>query len=288
MIRLCAFADESGNSLEEQIDALHENGINLIELRNADGANVTDFSEKQAEEIHDRLQKAGIAVWSVGSALGKTDICCDEGEYLEKVRRVCKNANILGAKNIRIFSFFNSADKREKVVDLLARMVKTAEEFGVELCHENEKEIYGDTVDRVLDLHRSVEGLRFVYDPANFVQCGQNIDYALEKLYSFTCYFHCKDVISASGETVPAGEGDGGIEKLLKMIDRDAVITVEPHLAVFEGYAAIDKTVMKNKYRFESNRQAFDAGVTAVKNLLKKCGYEPDDINNYHKRGQRK
>lgn len=284
MIRLCAFADEYSNNLDEQIDALHKNKINLIELRNVDGVNVTDLTEQQAENTFKRLQKAEIAVWSVGSALGKVDIDMNCKKYLEKVESVCRNANILGANRIRIFSFFNAYEKRAKVIDLLSKMVEIAEKYGVKLCHENEKEIYGDTVERVLDIHRSVKGLSLVYDPANFVQCGQNVDYALEKLYSVTEYFHCKDVIAATGELVPAGEGDGGIEKLFNMIDRDTVITVEPHLAVFEGYAAIDGTHMKNKYNFDSNKEAFNAGITAVKETLQKCGYVADDSNNYCKR----
>lgn len=287
MIRLCAFADEYSNDLGEQIYALRENGIGLIELRNADGVNVTDMTEEQAEEIGSRLKKAGISVWSVGSALGKTDAGCDFEQYLKTVKRVLRIANILGAENIRIFSFFNAYDKRDRVIDMLNQMVGLAESYNVKLCHENEKEIYGDTVERVLDLYRSVKGLHFVYDPANFVQCHQNIGCALEKLYGITEYFHCKDVISATGEIVPAGEGDGGIAKLFNAIDRDAVITVEPHLAVFEGYASIDKTEMKNKYRFNSGKDAFNAGISAVKATLAGCGYIPDKSNNYHKRGHK-
>lgn len=284
MIRLCAFADEYSSDLGAQIEALHKNGIKLIELRNADGINVTDLTEKQAESISKRLKKAGITVWALGSSLGKADINTDYGKYLEKVERVCRNANVLGAERIRVFSFFNAYGKRAEVIDLLSRMVETAEKYGVRLCHENEKEVYGDTVDRVLDLRRSVKGLSLVYDPANFVQCGQDAASSLEKLYGVTEYFHCKDVIAATGELVPAGEGDGGIEELFKKLDKDAVITIEPHLAVFDGYAAIDGTRMKNKYHFASNKEAFDAGVAAVKAVLRKCGYAADNSDNYCKR----
>ena len=36
MIRLCAFSDEAGSSLEEQIAALKRNNISLMELRSID------------------------------------------------------------------------------------------------------------------------------------------------------------------------------------------------------------------------------------------------------------
>ena len=36
------------------------------------------------------------------------------------------------------------------------------------IYHENEKDIYGDSLERVLELKQNVQGLKFVYDPANF------------------------------------------------------------------------------------------------------------------------
>lgn len=47
MIKLCAFADEAGKSLQEQIEALKRNNINLIELRGIDGENIADISEEK-------------------------------------------------------------------------------------------------------------------------------------------------------------------------------------------------------------------------------------------------
>ena len=49
---------------------------------------------------------------------------------------------------------------------------------------------------------------------------------------------------------------------------------MEPHLAVFEGYAQIDGREMKNKYAYKTNGEAFDAAVSALKKLLYENGYE--------------
>jgi hypothetical protein len=57
------------------------------------------------------------------------------------------------------------------------------------------------------------------------------------------------------------------------MIDRDTVLTLEPHLAVFEGYDKIDGEKLNHKFYFESNRQAFDAAVKALKGVLTSNGY---------------
>ena len=42
---------------------------------------------------------------------------------------------------------------------------------------------------------------------------------------------------------------------------------------MFDGYAGIDSTELKNRYRFSSNEEAFDAAVRALKNVLKEAGY---------------
>ena len=42
--RLAAFADEAASSLEGQIAAMKENGVELLEIRGVDGKNIADIS----------------------------------------------------------------------------------------------------------------------------------------------------------------------------------------------------------------------------------------------------
>ncbi|MBQ5662300.1 MAG: sugar phosphate isomerase/epimerase [Clostridia bacterium] len=279
MIRLSAFSDEAGNSLKEQIEALKRNGISYMEIRNVDGVNVQKMTLEQAEEIQRELEANGIAVWSVGSPVGKVklkeDFCFED--YLEDVRHICKLANIFKTDKIRMFSFFLAYDKAEEVYGYLRRMVEVANEYGVQLYHENEKKIYGDTSERVLDIMAHVDGLKYIYDPANYLQVDEKADTTLDLLHGKTDYFHIKDVILETGELVPAGYGDGKIDRLIEMITDDKVLSIEPHLAIFEGYSTIDDEQMKNKFHFSSNGEAFDAAVAAVKTLLVKAGYEEKD-----------
>ena len=86
-------------------------------------------------------------------------------------------------------------------------------------------------------------------------------------------YFHIKDVIAATGELVPAGEGDGDIAGLVGGIKGDKVLTLEPHLRIFSGYGEIDNAEMKNKRAFRSNEEAFAAAAAALKKILADCGY---------------
>lgn len=276
MIRLCAFSDEANPSLQGQIDAMKRNGIALTELRSVAGKNVKDLTVDEAREIKKQLDGAGIGVWSVGSPLGKVDITVDIEGYLQTVAHVCELARVLGAGQIRMFSFFNAYDQPAKVYEYLGRMVEVANRYGVLLCHENEKDIFGDTLERVQLLMQNVRGLGYVYDPANFLQVGEAAENTLPALHDKMQYFHIKDVISATGEIVPAGHGDGMIDRLVDMIDpeADVVLTLEPHLRVFAGYAQIDNAEMKNKYTFENNDQAFDAATEALKAVLVCNGYQ--------------
>ncbi len=274
MIKLCAFSDEASDSVEGQITALSRNNIKLIELRSIGGVNVKDFTDEQAREYAKKLSENGIKVWSIGSPLGKIDIAENFSEYEKTVRRVYEIANIFECDKVRVFSFYNAYGESEKVFENLRRMVKIAGEYGITLYHENEKGVYGDVVGRVENIAANVSGLKFVFDPANYVQEGEDVTAALKKVGKQTAYFHIKDAIKGSGEIVPAGEGDGEIEKLISLVTGDKVFTLEPHLSLFTAYAAIDDTELKNKYHFATNDESFDFAVNALKNLLKKQGYK--------------
>ncbi|MBR7160014.1 MAG: sugar phosphate isomerase/epimerase [Clostridia bacterium] len=275
MIKLSAFADEYSNNFDKQIEALVKNNIPYIELRSLDGMNVKDMTLDQAYEYKRKLDNYGIEVWSIGSPLGKVDVGVDIDEYMQVVRHVLDLCEIFGAKRVRMFSFFTSEyDKyADKVVSMLSIMVKEATTRGILLCHENEKHIYGDSPERILHLLDNVDGLCYVYDPANYLQCGEDIDKCLSMTADRAEYYHIKDVDTSTDLLVPAGYGDGKIDKMIKLIDRDTVLTLEPHLKVFDGYAEIDGEEMKNKFKFDTNEEAFDFAVKSLKELLIKCGY---------------
>jgi len=281
MIRLCAFSDEAAKPLGEQIAAMKRNNITLTELRSVDGVNVKNITAEAAREYVKELEDSGIAVWAVGSPLGKVDVSVDMTEYLDKVKHICELANCLKTDKIRMFSFFNAYGDRSRVIENLNLMVECAKGFGVELYHENEKDIYGDTVERVLDILDNVDGLKCVYDPANFLQCGESADLTLDKVHRRSDYFHIKDVISETGELVPAGYGDGRIDKLIDMITDDKVLTLEPHLKLFGAYSQIDEHDLRGKYQFKTNDESFDFAANALKGVLRSLGFEENEAHRW-------
>ena len=278
-IKLCAFADEYSSSLDEQIKGLRENNIYYIELRGVDGKNITAWDVEDAVNWKKKLSEGDIKVWSIGSPLGKVKLSDSWEDHLATAEKLFKMANILECQNVRMFSFFTSQYERdaETVFSRLCEMKALADKYGVTLCHENEKGVFGDNAERCLDLLKRVDGLKNVFDPANYVQCSQDIPAALALLSDKTYYYHIKDALYADGSVVPAGKGDGHLEKMISEITCDTVLTLEPHLRVFDGYSEIDSSGLKNKYTYASAQNAFAAAVNALKDILKKLGFTEEN-----------
>ena len=277
MIKLAAFADEADKNLDCQIAALKRNGLEYVELRGIYDKNILDVTLEEAEKYAKTLADSGIKVWSIGSPIGKIKLDEYGDDYKEKVRHIARLAKIFGTDKIRSFSFYEAYGRDEEVFAALREMQSIAESEGACLYHENEKGIFGDTAEGVLKLMANVKGMKFVYDPANFLMIGEDADMTLDTLHEKTDYFHIKDVIAETKQIVPAGYGDGKINELVARITDDKVLTLEPHLKMFIGYASFDTEEMKNKFTFKDNNEAFDAAVNALKAVLAAEGYKETD-----------
>lgn len=274
---LAAFADESDNKFSGQTDALCRNQLDAIEMRNLDGKNVVALSNAEAKEYKNQLEEKGIFVWSLGSPLGKIKITDDFAPHLDSFRRGMEIGGILGASACRMFSFYmpdekDPADYKNEVIDRLGAFCEIAKDYNIVLCHENEKGIFGDIPSRCLEIHKALPSLKAVFDPANFVQCGVDTLAAFEALSPYVYYLHIKDA-KREGDIVPAGEGDGNIKKIIELYKNQGgkVLTLEPHLFEFDGLKGLEKegnTSEVGGYNFATAEEAFDAAVSALKNII--------------------
>ena len=276
-MNIYAFADEASGQISGQIAAMQRNGLNGLEIRGVDGQNISDITLDKAREVRRRLDDAGLTVWSIGSPIGKISIESDSfPAHLDKLRHTLQLADVLGAANLRMFSFYTPAGQeslyRHKVIDQVGAMLRVADGSGVTLCHENEKGIYGDNAARCLDLLTTYPTLAGIFDPANFIQCGQDTVEAWKLLRERIRYLHIKDALE-SGKVVPAGKGAGHVRDILSdfVARGGSAVTIEPHLSVFAGLKDLEREGEQTQidpFCYESSDAAFDAACNALKALL--------------------
>jgi len=240
-VTLSGFADEISADPAEQLAVLTAESITHLELRSAWSVNVADFTDAQLAGFRAATEAAGVQVSAIGSPIGKIPVGAPLEPELERMRRIADIAGELGTALVRVFSFYIPAGEpperyQAQVIDRMGALARIAEERGVILAHENEKEIYGDVPGRCLDLITSVgsPALRATFDAANFVQCGvRPFTDAYPLLRPHLVYLQVKDAHTATGEVTPAGEGDGEMRETLQAL-RDSGFTgfmsLEPHL----------------------------------------------------------
>ncbi len=274
-----AFCDESGEStIAGQMAACKANGITHMELRGfGSDLNINILSVDEAKAMKEEIDKEGMKVSSVGSGYGKINIKDDFEPHFEAFKNTVEVAKILEAKYIRMFSFyFDENDDYDEYKDEVIRRVKAmvdyADENGIVCCHENEKGIYGDTAERCFEVLEACGGkLRAVFDPANFIQCGVDTVKAYDLLENYIEYFHIKDALYNSAEVVPAGTGDGRLVEILKKFDKQkkvAVLSLEPHLKVFDGLSKLEtdnetENAMK-VHTYATHAESFKAAADAM------------------------
>jgi sugar phosphate isomerase/epimerase len=254
-VTLSAFADEISPDPLAQLSVLAAESIAHLELRSAWSVNVADFTGTQLAEFRAAIEGAGVRVSAIGSPIGKIAISAPFAPELERMRRIAGVAGELGTAIVRVFSFYLPAGEpprryRDQVIEQMGALARVAEEHGVVLAHENEKEIYGDLPDRCADLIASVASpaLRATFDPANFVQCGvRPFSDAYPLLREYLVYLQVKDARAATGEVTAAGEGDGQLRETLAAL-RDSgfagFMSLEPHLDLAgrsSGFSGPDK-----------------------------------------------
>lgn len=277
--KISGFSDEISENVTEQFSALKRLGMKWFEPRGIDGINISNLDDEKRAELSEKMKEYGISVSSIGSPIGKVKIEDDFAEHFILFKEVVKTAKYLNAKYIRVFSFYHNGGEdwsdaeRTEVLKRLSKMIEYAKENNVVLLHENEKDIYGDTAARCRDLMDNLycDNFKAVFDPANFVQCGQDTWKAYEDLSSYIEYMHIKDA-DADGNVVPAGYGCGNIEKILKALKENGYngfLSLEPHLGSFTGLDALETDDKMTKLE-KSSEEKFVLAYNSLKKILER------------------
>ena len=271
MMRISAFGDEIAVDFEEQLLILKRLDIPLIDIRAAWGVNCSQFTSNNIENIKELCSQHGITVSCMGSPIGKSPIADPIDVESERLKTIGETAHQLGTRNIRLFSFYPAGDADAAATQLsierLTVLTEIAAQNDLQLLLENEKGVVGDLPERCLQLMRAVESahLRFIWDPANFVQCGavEQVDRWWEELHPYIGYIHIKDARLADNSVTLAGDGDGQLLKLLTRLQEtgyEGVLSLEPHLLEARHSSGF------------SGADGMEAAVSALRKLMAEAG----------------
>ena len=283
--KISGFSDEIDSSLKVQLESLNKLNISYMSIRGVGEKNIGDYDlESFNREVQPLLDEYNIRISSIGSPIGKIEIDDEEAfenqkTVLENLCQICKDKDI---KYIRMFSFYMPEGKdpngyKDEVLKKLKVFIDIANKYDVVLVHENEKDIFGDNIERCKVLAENLYGDNFglIFDFANFVQVGEDTLKAYEVLKDYVLYIHIKDAKYETNQNVVAGTGDGNIYEILKEEFNkgyDGFITLEPHLVQFDSLKDLEKDSVDEVIKENLAKDGFDGfrlQLNAVNEILK-------------------
>lgn len=280
-VLITGFADEICADLNKQIEVIKALGIVHIEMRGVNGRPLVDHSLDKVWQIKTLLDQNQIKLSAVGSPIGKIMITDSFEPHFELFKKTVAIAKILNTHNIRMFSFFipegeNPDEYQAEVFARIEKLVDYARDQDVLLLHENEKDIYGDDAKRCKTLmdRFSCGHFQAIFDFANFVQVGQDTLEAYKLLKPWIRYIHIKDALTETKAVVPAGEGDGHVEEILRELFESGFggfLSLEPHLATFDGFGRLEKGGGADKDAL-TGPEAYALAYRALKKILARLG----------------
>lgn len=275
-----AFADEAGGECAQQIKSLQSAGLKHIDIRNIEGHNITALPLETAREVKKQLDDGGIAVNMFGSPIGKIDIADDLQSDIDRLRHLGELAPILDCRAVRMFSFFNKAEKSHhewhaKSLSRLETLRDEAQKLDLVLFHENERHIFGDLCEDVLHIAPlRDENFKLIFDFDNYNQSGENVWENWKKLADVTDAIHLKD--SLGGQHTPVGLGGGFVREIMA----DAVargwngpLSIEPHFSHSGAVAATGPSGIANEqFSKLPAPESFHIAAETAMNLLREVG----------------
>ncbi|GGY88093.1 M20/M25/M40 family metallo-hydrolase [Streptomyces nitrosporeus] len=245
--RITGIGDEGAEDLAGQIALARELGWSQLELRTVDGTAVAALSEGAVHTAADLLHTAGLGVVCLDSRIGNwgRPVTGDFSADLEELERLAAHGRVLGCRSVRVMSWPDGGLPEDewaaRVVSRMRRLVRRAEELGVELLHENCAGWAGTDASRTLRLLDEVgsPALRVLFDTGNGVPYGYDAHAMLERLLPYVAHVHIKDAVPGDrpGDAfyTPPGDGVARVADCVALLEAHGyrgAYSLEPHLAL--------------------------------------------------------
>ena len=269
--RISGFADEAHTDFGEQLRFFAGLGLERIDIRHfaRDGARCSIAESTAAERamLARQLRGSGIVCHCVAAPVGKAPLDGDFAVQRRQLANALAAALEFGCRAVRIFGFQPAgAADHPRCIESLARLGDQARRDapGVRLLLENERDVYGETPEQILEALDRVgaDNLGFVCDPANFAVVGISAPAAVRELLPRIEALHVKDLGADGSMTLP-GRGLCDWPQILGCLNGSADLvdlSLEPHLDVAERHFG------------STDPRRFAAARTALGSLLSSLG----------------
>jgi L-ribulose-5-phosphate 3-epimerase len=213
-VRLSAITDEISQDLGTALRVCESLGIDTVELRTVDGAQLVEHDTATVHRIASALGAGGFGCEVVDTPFLKAAPVGEEVSDAEwaTLRRGLELAAELGARTVRVFGGARSAPlpTTRWTADVLARAVELAEATGLHVALEIEWECAVATRDEAAQVLAAMpaDGLGIVWDPGNearFAKAAPPADVDA-MVGERVVHVHVKDV-DAEGEWTRVGSG---------------------------------------------------------------------------------
>lgn len=259
-------SDEAGKSIETQIKAHASLGWTHLELRMVDGINFTSLPEPQYEHACEAIEKVGMQVSCLGSAIANwaRPITIDAQVDIDDLKGAIPRMQRLRVPFIRVMSYPNDPkapisepEWRAESIKRMKVLAKMAEDSGITLVHENCSGWGGLSAENSNILLGEVNSpaLKVVFDTGNPVTYGQDTWEYYQAVKNDIVYVHIKDAKKIDGvdHYTYCGEGEGAVREVVGDLLKngyDGGISIEPHLAaiIHTGQEAFSDEQLYNSY----------------------------------------
>lgn len=251
-IALSLITDEVSPVLEDGLAMAAEEGLSLVDIRSIGGVNFMSLDEADQRAAARQIRDAGLAVNTLATPLLKwpapgyaADDMGDQFGFDTRGRThqqlyedAFRSAEILGARNLRVFSLLRHDGFRLGELDAdYEALLRLAEQYDATLHIENEHVCnFLSVADLVTAMHRwRHPRLRALLDLPNAWRRARPTEGDVEAIAPFVEQMHFKDWSDAKGGRVALGEGDIPFRALLGPIydaaqTRPLTFVVETHM----------------------------------------------------------
>lgn len=268
--KLGVITDEVSQQLPVALKWAKENALSHVELRMINGKNIVDLSNEALKDIRQKIEEKDLFVSCIASPVFKCPLdpsrpvakgdtfgesegtVQDHFSLLDRTIEICQ---IVGTKNIRIFSFWREQQPEkhiDEIVSHLKEAAKIAKKNDIQLLLENEGTCNGGSAKEVAAIVKKVNdpSLKILWDPGNEAYDGRSAyPEGYEYVKDWIGHVHLKDAIAKEnweGFCVPIGEGNVPFAEQLEALAKDeyeGLYTLETHY-IPEGGTAKDGSTL--------------------------------------------